>query len=69
MAEFGEGIDGYTFTHEWLFWVFETVPMLIAILIFCIYHPSAYLGRDGGKSLFGKKDQEGGDSEELTTVR
>lgn len=56
-------MEGYSFRHEWLFWVFEALPMLVAIGIFCIYHPSACLGRDGGKSRFRGKI-EGGDSEE-----
>jgi hypothetical protein len=60
-AEFGEGLDGYAFRHEWLFWVFETLPMLIACGVFCWAHPSTYLGKDGGRSLFQgqeKKDEE-----------
>jgi hypothetical protein len=40
-------MNGYTFTHEWLFWVFETLPMIIAIGVFCISHPSRYLGPKG----------------------
>ncbi|KAK3299541.1 RTA1 like protein-domain-containing protein [Chaetomium fimeti] len=63
VAEFAEGIEGYSFTHEWLFWVFESVPMLIAIGVFCVFHPSAYLGRDGASRKVG----EPGDSEQAAT--
>ncbi|KAI1073748.1 putative RTA1 domain protein [Whalleya microplaca] len=44
MIEFAEGTDGYTMTHEWVFWVFEGITMLIAISAFCIWYPSKYLG-------------------------
>ena len=64
MAEFGEGVDGYSFRHEWLFWVFEAVPMLIAISAFCVCHPTAVLGRDGGKRV--SSEEEG---DELTSRR
>ncbi|KAK1759565.1 RTA1 like protein-domain-containing protein [Echria macrotheca] len=63
VAEFAEGVDGYAFRHEWMFWIFEAVPMLIAIGIFCFYHPSAYLGRDGAKSRIVGKTGYSGDSE------
>lgn len=48
VCEFAEGMNGYAFRTEWLFWVFEALPMIGAIGIFCIYHPSRYLGKDGG---------------------
>ncbi|KAM7204932.1 RTA1 like domain containing protein [Naviculisporaceae sp. PSN 640] len=66
-AEFAEGVDGYSFRHEWLFWVFEAVPMLIAIGVYCFYHPGAVLGRDGGgKKKRASSDEEG---EELGSRR
>lgn len=40
-------MNGYAFRTEWLFWVFETLPMIGAIGIFIIYHPSRYLGQNG----------------------
>ena len=40
-------MDGYAFLTEWLFWVFETIPMIGAIGVFVIYHPSRFLGSDG----------------------
>ncbi|KAH7312279.1 RTA1 like protein-domain-containing protein [Stachybotrys elegans] len=45
LVEFGQGTDEYAFNHEWLFWLFEALPMLGAIGIFCIYHPGRYLGK------------------------
>ncbi|KAK4220027.1 RTA1 like protein-domain-containing protein [Rhypophila decipiens] len=65
-AEFGEGVDGYSFRHEWLFWVFEAVPMLVAISVFCVHHPSAVLGRDGGGKRTSSDEEEG---EELEARR
>ncbi|CAG9943847.1 unnamed protein product [Clonostachys rosea f. rosea IK726] len=51
VAEFAEGMNGYAFRHEWLFWVFEALPMAPAIGVFCLYHPSKYLGRFGAWRL------------------
>ncbi|KAK9440801.1 7-aminocholesterol resistance protein RTA1 [Metarhizium brunneum] len=47
VCEFAEGMNGYAFRTEWLFWVFETLPMIGAIGIFVIYHPGRFLGQDG----------------------
>ena len=49
VCEFAEGLDGYAFRNEWLFWVFETLPMIGAIGIFVFYHPAKYLGRHGAQ--------------------
>ncbi|KAL5350220.1 hypothetical protein ACLOAV_005258 [Pseudogymnoascus australis] len=43
LIEFALGIDGYPFEHEWMFYVFDSLPMLVAIIMFCIYHPAKYL--------------------------
>ncbi|KAG7294588.1 hypothetical protein NEMBOFW57_004664 [Staphylotrichum longicolle] len=67
VAEFAEGIEGYAFTHEWMFWIFEAVPMLVAIGVFCVWHPSACLGRDGAKARIRGKAAEMVDSEEGVT--
>lgn len=45
LVEFAMGIDGYPFSNEWIFYVFEAVPMLFAITIFCLWFPPAYLPR------------------------
>jgi hypothetical protein len=45
VIEFGLGINGYPFNHEWVFYVFESVPMLPAMVVFCIFHPAKYLPR------------------------
>ena len=47
--------------------MFESLPMLIAIGVFCVWHPSAYLGRDGGRARIRGKAGEAGDSEEAAT--
>lgn len=51
VAEFAEGMDGYAFRNEWLFWVFEALVMAPAIAIFCFYHPSRYLGKHASWKL------------------
>ncbi|KAF4446530.1 hypothetical protein F53441_9835 [Fusarium austroafricanum] len=61
VVEFAGGKDSYAFSHEWLFWVFESLPMVGAIGVFCIYHPSRYLGIHGAKA----KAVGTGDSVEL----
>ncbi|KAK5987911.1 Protein RTM1 [Cladobotryum mycophilum] len=43
VSEFAEGMNGYAFRTEWLFWVFEAIPMAGAIGVFCFFHPSRYL--------------------------
>ncbi|KAK4119037.1 RTA1-domain-containing protein [Parathielavia appendiculata] len=67
IAEFAEGVDGYAFRHEWIFWIFEAVPMIVAIGAFCFRHPSAYLGRDGARSRIRGKSGETADVEEAAT--
>lgn len=37
------GFSGYPFTHEWIFYVLEAVPMLPAVSIFCLWYPGKYL--------------------------
>ncbi|KAE9363313.1 RTA1 like protein [Stipitochalara longipes BDJ] len=44
LIEFALGINGYPFTHEWMFYTFESLPMLPAIGVFCLWHPGAYFG-------------------------
>ncbi|KAL2270520.1 hypothetical protein VTJ83DRAFT_2704 [Remersonia thermophila] len=50
LVEFAEGIEGYSFTHEWVFYVFETIPVLVAIGIFCLWHPGAHLSPVNGST-------------------
>jgi len=57
VIEFALGIDGYPFTHEWMFYFFEALPMLPAISVFCVVHPAKYLGSKGGLE---KVSEEGG---------
>ncbi|CAG1984872.1 unnamed protein product [Fusarium graminearum] len=61
VIEFAGGRDSYAFNHEWLFWVFESLPMVGAIGIFCIYHPCRYLGKNGARC----KDVQSEDRVEL----
>jgi len=36
------GGQGYLFRHEWPLWVFEAVPIWIALLVLGIYHPTKW---------------------------
>lgn len=58
LVEFAQGIDGYTFTHEWVFYVLEAGPMLPAIAVFCFFHPAKYLGSNGCEAKNGRIDFE-----------
>ena len=62
VIEFALGIHGYPFTHEWMFYVFESLPMVPAIAVFCAFHPARYLGSDGGLI---KEEVTDGDGQEL----
>jgi len=58
------GIEGYPFANEWPFYVFEAVPMLFAVTIFCLWYPPAYVPRN----KFGSWDEEVGKPEVMTTT-
>ncbi len=50
-----------------MFWIFEAAPMLVAIGVFCVFHPSACLGRDGGKARIRSKEADSEGASELQT--
>ena len=60
LIEFARGVEGYPFAHGWTLYVFESVPMLPAILIFCVTHPAEY---SGGRR--GRVDKEGSGNEDI----
>ncbi|KAL5343453.1 RTA1 like protein-domain-containing protein [Aspergillus crustosus] len=43
MVEFTEGRNGYINTHEWPFYIFDSVPILPCVALFVWWHPSNYL--------------------------
>ncbi|OAP63301.1 hypothetical protein AYL99_02528 [Fonsecaea erecta] len=43
VVEFGMGINGYPFTHEWCLYVLEAVPMFIALTVLAFCHPIKYM--------------------------
>ncbi|KAF4629230.1 hypothetical protein G7Y89_g8919 [Cudoniella acicularis] len=58
LIEFGLGIFGYPFTHEWMFYVLESVPMLPAFSIFCLWHPAEYFHQDSAEVKSGSSNEE-----------
>ena len=70
MGEFTQGVEGYAFTHEWLFWLFESLPMLVVITVYCVYFPSKHLGPGAGgrKANKSASAEEGYGSSELADV-
>ncbi len=47
MVEFTEGADGYLFTHEWTFFVFESAMILPCIALFNVFHPASFISNIG----------------------
>ena len=48
LIEFAMGIHGYPFTHEWMFYTFESLPMVPAIGVFlCGLQEHISFGREG----------------------
>lgn len=39
VVEYAAGNDGYPLTHEWMLYVFDSVLMIISMLIWAIWHP------------------------------
>ncbi|KAK8001981.1 RTM1-like protein [Apiospora marii] len=65
MVEFAEGNDGYTLRHEWMFWVFEALLMIFALLVFCVWFPSKYIG-NAGASIKKKTEAEAAGNSSIT---
>lgn len=64
LVEFALGFHGYPFTHEWIFYVFESAPMLVALSVLCVFHPGKYLpSLEASKS--GSRDVENSKSGEI----
>ncbi|OCT49005.1 putative RTA1 domain protein [Cladophialophora carrionii] len=43
VVEFAMGVDGYLFKHEWCLYVFEAVPMFVALAVLAFYHPVRWM--------------------------
>ncbi|KAK3998306.1 RTA1 like protein-domain-containing protein [Cladorrhinum sp. PSN332] len=43
LVEFAEGVEGYVFRSEWMFWVFEAGAMVGCVVVFCFWHPGKEL--------------------------
>ncbi|KIW07972.1 uncharacterized protein PV09_01871 [Verruconis gallopava] len=59
LIEFALGIDGYPFSNEWPFYVFEATPMLFAITIYCLWFPPGYLPKKRFSELQIEERQNG----------
>jgi hypothetical protein len=35
----------YLQSHEWCFWVFDAIPIMLVLIVFAIWHPGRYLPR------------------------
>lgn len=55
MVEFALGIEGYPFQNEWMLYIFDSVPMVLALAFLGWYHPITHLQ---AKRFF--EDHEGG---------
>ncbi|KAG9011448.1 hypothetical protein FRB90_007261 [Tulasnella sp. 427] len=52
--------DGYLLNHEWPMYVFDSIPVLISIIFFCIWHPGAYLPSRKGLRIDGTYEEQRG---------
>ncbi|KAB5570657.1 RTA1 like protein-domain-containing protein [Coniochaeta sp. 2T2.1] len=43
LIDFAEGKDGYTQKHEWFWYVFDCIPIIIVVVLFTIFPPGAYV--------------------------
>jgi hypothetical protein len=53
MVEFALGIDGYPFSNEWMLYIFDGVPMIIALTALGWFHPVTHLQ---GKQYFEEQE-------------
>jgi hypothetical protein len=50
--EFGLGVDAYPLQHEWTLYVFDAMPVWIALVVLAYFHPVRWLsGMSGQYSL------------------
>lgn len=47
LAEFSSGMTGYVATQEWMFNIFETLPIFMAFIFYAMYHFGYTLGAAG----------------------
>ncbi|KAG8995743.1 hypothetical protein FRB90_000098, partial [Tulasnella sp. 427] len=45
--------QGYVYTHEWLLYVCDSIPIFISVVFFCIYHPGRWLPTKKGLRMDG----------------
>lgn len=50
IVEYVMGTDGYLLRHEWTMYIFDSVPMLVVMVLFYIWYPSGLKAR--GKKGF-----------------
>ena len=56
LIEFSAGVDSSITTHEWYTWVFDSIPMLLCLIIFNIFHPGQVLR--GPRSDFSEENKQ-----------
>ncbi|KAG8801681.1 hypothetical protein FRC18_007740, partial [Serendipita sp. 400] len=54
--DFDKEAQGYLFNNEWPFYVLDSIPVLIATVVFNIVNPSAYLPRKKGLRMDGSHE-------------
>lgn len=62
VAEFAQGYNGELRTTEWYIYTFDTLPIFIAILIWAIIWPPAYLGDNERSDLYTETGAQSDDS-------
>ena len=59
------GVDGYLFQHERALWVFEAVPMWVALVVLAIWHPVKWLQQKRRSQFVGKYNRAAEQSTQL----
>lgn len=58
--KFTPGADdaqGYTYTHEWPLYAFDSIPVLISIVFFCVWNPGHWLPTKKGLRMDGTYEE------------
>ncbi|KAG8955680.1 hypothetical protein FRC04_007671 [Tulasnella sp. 424] len=59
--------NGYALTHEWLLYIFDSLPIFLSVFALNIYHPGAFLPIRKGPMIGGK--QEASESKSETSLQ
>ena len=68
VVEYAMGNDGYLLGHEWTLYVFDTIPIFTAMVIFGIYHPGQ-IRKVAAHMVQDELHSNGGDGKSMASER